>query len=163
MGLDMSGLALFTLFHVLLSIAGIVAGFVVLFGLWQGKSMGRWTTAFLFFTAATTFTGFLFPFKTITPALMVGTISTLLLVLAVVARYTFHMKGYWRSTYIVSALTAFYLNCFVFVVQAFMKVPALHLLAPNGNELPFALAQGAVLLFFLATGVWAIRRLRPAL
>lgn len=159
----MSGLLLFTLFHVALSIAAIAAGFVVVYGLLNGRSMGRWTMVFLAFTAATTFTGFLFPFHGFTPALGTGIVSTVALVIAAAARYRFSMAGRWRSVYIVSALVSLYLNCFVFVVQAFQKVPALRALAPNGNEPPFAATQGVVLLSFLILGYLSVKWFRGEL
>lgn len=151
----------FTFFHVLLSIAGMVTGVVVVFGLLNGRSMGRWTFAFLITTAATTLTGFLFPFHGFTPALGVGILSSLLLALAVVARYPFAMAGLWRSVYVTSAITALYLDWFVFVVQSFQKVPALHALAPNGNEPVFAGVQGVVLLSFVLAGYFSVKRFRP--
>jgi hypothetical protein len=50
----------------------------------------------------------------------------------------------------------------VLVVQAFLKVPALHALAPQGKEPPFVLAQGLVLVLFVIAGILAVRRFRPA-
>jgi drug/metabolite transporter (DMT)-like permease len=58
----------------------------------------------------------------------------------------------------VTALAAFYLNVFVLVVQAFLRVPGLHAVAPTQAEPPFAIAQGAVLLFFAVLTVTALRR-----
>jgi hypothetical protein len=55
-------------------------------------------------------------------------------------------------------MVAFYFNVFVLVVQSFMKVPVLHALAPTQSEPPFAIAQGAVLLVFIAAGTLAVRR-----
>lgn len=57
---------------------------------------------------------------------------------------------------------ALYLNVFVAVVQAFLKIPALHALAPNGNEPPFAIAQGVVFALFVWLGVRAVKLFRPA-
>ena len=54
-----------------------------------------------------------------------------------------------------------YLNCFVLVVQAFLKIPALNALAPQGNEPPFAVAQGIVLVLFVIAGYLSVRRFRP--
>ena len=156
----MSGLVLFTLFHVALSVAAIVLGLVTVYGLINGRRMGRLTAWFLVFTAATTFTGFLFPCHGFTPALGVGIVSTLILVLAVAARYRFHMAGAWRAIYITSAITALYLNCFVFVVQSFQKVPALHALAPDGSGSIFAGVQAVVLLSFAVVGYAAVKRFR---
>jgi hypothetical protein len=156
----MSGLVAFTIFHVVLSFVAIGLGFVTVYGLLNGRRMGRFTAWFLIFTAATTFTGFLFPFKGFTPALGTGIVSSVLLVLAVVARYRFKMAGHWRAVYITSAIAAFYLNCFVFVVQAFQKVPALHALAPDGAGPVFAGVQAVVLLTFVVVGYAAVKRFR---
>ena len=46
------------------------------------------------------------------------------------------------------------------MVQAFGKLPALHALAPNGSEPPFAIAQGLTLVIFVALGALALRRFR---
>jgi hypothetical protein len=50
----------------------------------------------------------------------------------------------------------------VLIVQLFLKVPALHAFAPNGNELPFAIAQGAVLVVFIALGTAAAIRFKAS-
>ncbi len=47
------------------------------------------------------------------------------------------------------------------VVQSFQKIPALHALAPKGNEPPFAVAQGALLLVFVVIGIVSVRRFHP--
>ena len=46
-------LGAFTLFHVLLSLAGIISGFVVAFGLLTAKRLEGWTAVFLWTTVAT--------------------------------------------------------------------------------------------------------------
>jgi hypothetical protein len=80
--------------------------------------------------------------------------------LAVAARYRFQMVGNWRALYVVSTVTAIYLDWFVFVVQAFLKIPPLHALAPHGNEPVFGVVQGAVLLSFVIAGYFAVKRFR---
>jgi hypothetical protein len=57
---------------------------------------------------------------------------------------------------------ALYLNVFVGVVQTFQKVPFFHALAPTQTEPPFALAQGIVLIAFLALGIAAAKKFRPS-
>ncbi|WP_322990839.1 MULTISPECIES: hypothetical protein [unclassified Hoeflea] len=155
------GMTPFTLFHVLLSLIGIASGLVVLYGWLQSQRMPGWTAIFLFTTIATTLTGFLFPFKGFTPAIDVGIISTVILIVALVALYHYHLAGHWRTIFIISAMAALYFNCFVLVVQAFVKIPALHSLAPNGSEPPFAVTQAVVLIGFLAAGYMAVRRYHP--
>ena len=79
----------------------------------------------------------------------------------VLALYTFKLRAGWRAVFAVGATLSLYFNVFVLVAQAFQKMPSLHVLAPNGSEPPFAVAQGVVLLAFIAIGVMATRRFRP--
>ena len=152
----------FTAIHVLLSLIGIVSGFVVLFGLITANGMSGWTLLFLVTTVATSATGFFFPFHGFTPALGVGILSMFILIAAIAARYRFHLSGPWRWVYVVCVVIALYFNSFVLVVQAFLKIPGLHVSAPTGSERPFALAQGLVLAFYLLTGALAIKGFRRA-
>ncbi|MGH8238174.1 MAG: hypothetical protein ACREXP_14295 [Steroidobacteraceae bacterium] len=152
----------FTLVHVVLSLIGIVAGLAVLFGLLRNNPLDNWTLWFLVTTVATTLTGFLFPFRGFTPAIGTGIVSSLALAATLPARYTFQLAGSWRWIYVVGAVVSLYLNCFVLVVQAFLKVPALHALAPQGTEPPFVLTQGLVLVLFVIAGFLAVRRFHPA-
>lgn len=152
----------FTLFHVALSLAGILAGTVVMLGMLRARRLPGWTALFLSTTLATTLTGFLFPFNGFTPALGVGVVSTLVLAITLWALYGRHLSGRWRTLYVVGAVLSQYLNVFVLVVQSFQKIPALHLLAPTQKEPPFAIAQGCVLLLFVVVGIAAIKRFRVA-
>jgi hypothetical protein len=151
----------FTQIHVVLSLIGIVAGLVALFGMFRNKPLNGWTLIFIVTTVATTLTGFLFPFKGFTPAIGTGIVSSVVLAVTVLARYAFNMIGAWRWIYVVTAVVSLYLNCFVLVVQGFLKVPALHALAPQGNEPAFALTQGLVLVLFVIAGFIAVRRFHP--
>ena len=72
------------------------------------------------------------------------------------------MAGAWRSTYVVSAVMALYLNCFVLVAQAFLKAPALHALAPTGTEPPFLVTQLIVLVIFIGLTILAVKRFKIA-
>ena len=152
----------FTLLHVVLSLIGIVAGLVALFGMFRNNPLKGWTLVFLVTTVATTLTGFMFPFRGFTPAIGTGIVSSLVLAPTIVARYTFNLAGPWRWIYVVGAVVSLYLNCFVLVVQAFLKIPALHALAPQGTEPAFVLAQGLVLVLSVISGFIAVRRFRPA-
>jgi hypothetical protein len=153
-------LATFTVVHVLISLVAIASGFVVVFGLLAGKSRGGWTALFLTTTVLTSVTGFGFPFDHLLPSHKVGIISLVVLAIAILARYAFHLAGGWRSVYAVGATLALYLNFFVLVVQSFEKAPALHELAPTGTEPPFLVAQLVVLTGFLALGTLATIRFR---
>src|SRR6266705_1471497 len=85
----------YTFVHVLLSLAGIGSGFVVLYGLIARKQLNGWSAIFLATTVATSVTGFGFPFHQLLPSHIVGIISLLVLMLAILARYVFHLAGRW--------------------------------------------------------------------
>jgi hypothetical protein len=156
------GSTAFVIFHTAISLIAILTGLVVLRGLIRNEALNGWTLWFLVTTVATTLTGFLFPFKGFTPAIGTGIVSTVVLAATIPALYAFHLAGAWRWIYVVGAVFSLYLNCFVLVVQSFLKIPALNALAPQGNEPPFALAQGVVLVLFVIAGYLAVRRFRPA-
>src|SRR5438105_13186940 len=126
----------FTLVHVMVSLVGIVSGFVVVFGLLAGKRLDRWTALFLTSTVVTSVTGFLFPFDHLLPSHKVGIISLVALAIAILARYPMQLAGGWRRTYVLSAVLSLYLNVFVLVVQLFLKVPSLKALASTQQEPP---------------------------
>ncbi len=153
-------LAAYTLIHVLISLAGIASGLVVLFGLMAGRELKGWTGVFLSTTVATSVTGYGFPFHQLLPSHIVGAISLVVLAAAVAARYGFHLRGAWRRVYVICAALALYLNVFVAVVQAFLKVPALRALAPQQTEPPFVVSQGIVLVVFVVLGIVAALRFR---
>ena len=155
------GLQPFTFVHVLISLVGIVSGFVVLFGLLGSKRLEGWTGLFLVTTVATSVTGFGFPIDIILPSHIVGIISLVVLAVAIIARYAFRLAGLWRSIYVIGAGIALYLNVFVLIVQLFRKVPALQALAPTQSEPPFALTQGAVLVVFVVAVIAAAIRFHP--
>lgn len=150
----------FTSIHVVISLVGIASGFVVLFGLLTGRRLNSWTVLFLASTAATSLTGFFFPFHGITPAIVVGAISMVLLAGAVFARYARHLAGASRWIYIVTAMISLYLNVFVLIVQLFEKVPALKALAPTQSEPPFLVAQLFALVAFILLIILAAIRFR---
>jgi hypothetical protein len=150
-----------TFIHTLLSLIGIVAGFVVLAGFFDSTRREGWTALFLITTIATSVTGFAFPFTKLLPSHIVGILSLIVLAIACVARYASRLKGASRWIYVVTALIALYLNVFVLVVQAFLKIPALKALAPTQSEPPFLIAQGIVLVLFAYVGSRAALRYHP--
>ena len=150
----------FTLIHVLISLVGIGSGLTVMYGFLTNQRLDRWTAVFLFTTALTSLTGFLFPFTVVTPAIKLGIISVVVLALAIVTRYLLHLT--WRKTYVIAACMVLYFNVFVLVVQSFEKVPPLKAIAPTQKEPPFVIAQVALLLFFVVLTTFAVKRFRTA-
>ncbi len=124
------------------------------------------TAIFLLFTILTSATGFLIPpllSEKLLPSHIVGALSLVLLAIACIALYGMKLSGAWRWIYAVTALLSLYLNVFVLVIQGFLKVPALHALAPGeppGGPV-FAVVQLIVLVFFVIVIIGAVRRFRP--
>ncbi len=154
-------IAAFTRLHVAISLIAIVSGLVVLLAMFVSSDVAGLTAVFLATTVLTSVTGFFFHTEKLLPSQVVGGLSLVLLAAAIAALYGFGLEGPWRAIYVITAVASLYLNVFVLVVQSFLKVPALHALAPKGNEPPFAIAQGILLLLFLALGFLAVRSFHP--
>ena len=111
--------------------------------------------------AGTSLTGFMFPFVSVTPAIVTGIIASLILIVALLALYKHRLAGRWRVVYVATAVASLYLNMFVFIVQSFQKVSFLRPYAPTGAEPPFLIAQVTTLVAFILLGVMAARRFHP--
>jgi hypothetical protein len=153
--------AAFTQFHVILSLIGIASGIVVVLAMLGANRLPALTAIFLATTVATSVTGFMFHFASFGPPEIVGVISLVALGLAILALYVNKLAGAWRWIYVAAAVFSLYLNVFVGVVQTFQKVAFFHALAPTQTEPPFAVAQGIVLVAFIALGVVAAKKFRP--
>ena len=154
-------LSLFTTIHVVISLIGIVAGFIALFEMIANKPLGFWNQIFLWTTIATSITGFGFPFTGVTPGIIVGILSLIVLAVALIALYSKHLGGAWRWTYVLTAAIALWFNVFVLVVQSFQKIGFLQALAPTQSEPPFMVAQGVALVLTAALGAFAARKFHP--
>jgi hypothetical protein len=151
----------FTLLHVVITLIAIGSGLVAVGGMFASHRLPGTTALFLFTTALTSVTGFLFPIHGFTPALGVGAVACVILAVALLAYYGKRLTGAWRWIYVVSAIASLYLNVFVLVAQSFNKVAALNALAPTQSEPPFAIAQVSVLLIFMLIGIFAAIKFRP--
>jgi hypothetical protein len=154
-------LSTFTQMHVVISLIGIFAGLIVLFGMLRAKRLNRWTALFLVTTVLTSVTGFFFPFTKFGPPHVFGVLSLIVLAVAIPALYVYRLAGSWRWLYVSGAVVALYFNVFVGVVQAFQKLSFLNPLAPTQSEPPFFVAQGVVLVLFVIFGVVAVRSFHP--
>jgi hypothetical protein len=151
-----------TLSHVAISLVAIASGLIVAYGLLTANRMRGMTLLFLVTTIATNVTGFFFHRDQVLPSQIVGGISLIVLALTCAALYVYDLRRSWRAVYAAGAVMCLYLNVFVLVAQLFLKIPALHELAPKGSEPPFAIAQGVVLVLFVVLGILAVRRFRPS-
>jgi hypothetical protein len=150
----------FTWFHTILSLVAIVAGLIVVIGLFKGTRLPNWTAMFMLTAFGTSATGFGFggPF---TESHWTGVVALIVLAVAYLALYVRKLGGAWRWVYAASAVLSLYFLVFVLIAQFFKKVPALQALAPTLSEPPFLYAQVANLLVFLILMVLAARAYHP--
>jgi hypothetical protein len=127
--------------HIIISLVGILSGFLVLYGLLTGRPFGGWTALFLATTVLTSVTGFALPPFGFDPARAVGVISLVLLTIAVAALYAFRLAGAWRWMYIGSAVAALYLNVFVAGANP-IRAPVSHRSARRAHGLRRARCSG---------------------
>jgi hypothetical protein len=161
--------ATFTTVHVIITLIAIASGVIVVIGMLGAHRLPGWTALFLATTVLTSVTGFLFPIHGFTPALGVGALSCVLLLLALIGLYGMRLAGAWRWVYVITAIAALYFNVFVLIVQSFEKIAALNARAPQIGppfaepaNTHFAIAQGVALVVFVLLGFLAVVRFRPA-
>jgi len=151
----------FTILHVIITLVAIGSGLIVVGGMFASNRLPLTTALFLFTTALTSVSGFLFPIHGFTPALGVGIVACVVLAIALIALYKERLVGPWRWIYVITAVVSLYLNVFVLVVQSFVKVSALNALAPTQTEPPFAVTQAAVLAIFVLITLIAVIKFQP--
>jgi hypothetical protein len=150
-----TALILFTIFHVLLSLVGILAGLIAITGFLRGRIAPTSNRVFLWTTGLTSITGFFFPFRGMTPGIMIGIVCSVTLACSLVAR----RRGAPR-TYIATVCFAETLNVVVLITQCFEKISVLHSLAPTGHEPIVAVLQIFSLVAFGILALIAIKKVR---
>jgi hypothetical protein len=152
-------LHVFTLLHVVISLVAIASGFVAILAL-AGDRLSGLTALFLITTALTSITGFLFPFHGVTPGIVLGILSMIILLPAVIALYGGKLAGGWRGSYIACAALALWFNVFVLFAQIFANVPALKAIAPTQSSPVFGATQLVVLIVFIVLTIRAFKGFR---
>jgi Na+/H+ antiporter NhaC len=146
---------------VAISLVGIVTGFIVVYGMHASKRYPMCTAIFLATTVLTCATGYFFPFEKVLPSHVVGAICLVILAVALLAVYAYRFAGHWRAAYVASAVAALYLNSFVLVVQAFLKVAFLREIAPTQQSPGFIIAQALLLVAFVGIGLLVLKSFHP--
>lgn len=155
------GMTTYGFVHMVLSLLTLISGLAVVAGLLAAMQL-KTLTAFYFASAvATTLTGFGF-LGHLSIAHLLGGIALGLLLVALLARYAFHLAGAWRAVYAIVAVLSVWSFVFFAIGEAFLRIPMLKATAPKLAELPFWLAQGAGLTLFLALAAAAAFRFRPS-
>ena len=150
--------------HVVICFIALLAGISVLVALCSGRHQPTMATVLLVSSAIISLTGFVLPSPpgtpTPDPARVLGVIELMVVAIAALALYVYHLAHAWRGVYAVTVVLAIYFNVFVAVTQAFLKIGFLHAFAPTGKEPPFLVTQLLVLALFVVIGVLAFRHFR---
>ncbi|MDB5532283.1 MAG: hypothetical protein JWO28_598 [Hyphomicrobiales bacterium] len=149
----------FTGFHTWLSLIALASGALLIVDLLTSRLASRLTILFFVTAVAANVTGFLLPFTGFLPSHGVGIISSLTLLLALLARYGFHLAGAWRWLYAVCFVVGVYFLAFVAIAQIFQKVPALAAM----GQTPFAIAETALLIIAIVLAIKAAKAYRPTM
>ncbi|HTR88032.1 MAG TPA: hypothetical protein VMI56_26350 [Reyranella sp.] len=153
----------YTVVHVLISLVAIIAGLALLRRIIDHRPFGGWNRVFMVTIVATCLTGFLFPFHHMTPGIVLGILTLLVLALAVYALEVKLLMGRWAAVYVYSVVAALYFDFFVAIVQSFQKIPYLRVRAPTQTEPPFLITQLVILVVLVLVGFFAQRRFRRTL
>lgn len=148
-----TSLAVFTAFHVTVSLFGLAFGLPAVLRLFGVAFSPVWTALFLVCAGLTTITGFMFPFAGATPAFVTGIVAGLVLVMVLAA----HFLGRWRAVHAGGIVASLYFLVFVTVAQIFAKTAVVND-AGKVAGLAFAASELAVLLVFVLIGVKAVKR-----
>jgi len=152
----------FTSLHVTISLVAIASGAAVIGGLLANQLYRRWNSLFLATASLTSITGFAFPNAHITPGIIVGVLSLIVLILAAIALYVRHLDGAFRATFVLSTTVALYFEIFVLVAQLFRHVALLAALDRTGTGPAFAVTQSLVLALFTWLGITGFKRFKTA-
>lgn len=150
------GVVVLTVVHVGLSVAALLLGGAAIARFARQVSLRA--SAFLYVAAGATVTGFMFPFHGITPAILIGLVSSAVLIVTLLVRVRAERRQRrWMQVFVCGVVISEYLLVFVSIAQAFGKIPLLHALAPTLKEAPFVFAQGLALFTFIFIGALAWR------
>lgn len=154
----MFDLLTYTIIHTVISLLALVAGVALLFGFAAGQpkpGLANTTLALLFLTTAT---GFGFPFEKFLPSHLFGILSVIAMAVIIWSRWSRGLEN-GAKAYVISLAFAIYLDAFVTVVQAFLKIPFLNALAPTQESPVFLVSQAILLVAFVLLGRAAVRGL----
>jgi hypothetical protein len=153
------GLSTLGFVHTALSLVALASGLIVVGGLVAGRRFDGWTAVYFATAVATDATGFALP-RNFDIVHWLGLAMAASLVIAVLARYLFRLAGPWRPIFAAATVVSVYVLVFFTIGEAFLRIPALHALAPNLTEMPFALAQLVGMVVFGGLAVAAAVKFR---
>lgn len=136
--------------HVAMSLVGLFAGYLCVFGLFLGKVRSGWTATSVTMTVTTSIMGVLFSQNQIIPVHVVSLVSSL--GLAATTYDLVSKPGVWRDHLYVGAACSLALNLFVGTTQAFQAIPLLEATAQAQGDPFFVLLKISITGLILLLG-----------
>lgn len=100
--------------HLAICFIALLAGALVLIALCRGRHQPTWAAVLLLSTALVSLTGFPLPSPpgtpTPDPARVVGVIELVLVLIAAITLYLYHLARFWRAVYLVTITLAVYFS-----------------------------------------------------
>jgi drug/metabolite transporter (DMT)-like permease len=147
--------------HTLISLAAIASGVLAVRDLLRSRAVSAPIILFLGLAVVTSLSGFVLPFRSVTPAVAVAIVALAILAAVLLAATQLRRSRVWQFVFAGGIVASLYLLVFVGIVQAFAKIAELHSAAPTQSEPPFLVTQIAGLLGFVLLEVVATRSFRP--
>lgn len=156
----MSGLAVFTMAHAVISCLALATGLVVCGRMLSHQALGAWPRNFFVLAFASSTSGFFFPITELKPSHLIGIASLFVLGLTLRGYYVAHQHGAWRAVYRAGVIVSTYFLALVALSQAFAKVPSIWRINDTGHSNAALAAHTALLA--LAVGVFALSFRHPS-
>jgi hypothetical protein len=147
-----------TVFHVVCGMAGVGLGAMVLFGLFNGKVLDKFTVLFLQLSLAASIAGLLFQLHPLMPAQKVSMLSVYVSGVAIIAWRKFKLTGVWSAIFAFTATIVLCLDVLMIVIQAFKWIVRVSAYEASQSTSPLLVTQLLVMGLFVVLGVWAARK-----
>jgi len=155
----MSGLAVFTMAHAVISCLALATGLMVCVRMLTHRASGGWPRNFFVLAFATSTSGFFFPITELKPSHLIGVVSLFVLGLTLRGYYVAHQHGTWRAAYRAGVVASTYLLALVAVNQALAKIPSLWQMSQTAHSNAAVVAHAGLLA--LAAGAFALSFRHP--
>ncbi len=153
-------LGVLKLVHILFGLIGLGTGIMVLFGMFAGELLEKWSAIFLKCSLAVGVTGLLFPAYYFLPTHWAAMLQIYISAMAVLAWRRFRLAGVWALIFALSIIFTLCLNILVAIAHIFDYLPVFKMLAPAQPKLLFLIIESIVMLFFKGLGIFTVMRYR---
>ncbi len=153
-------LGLLKLVHILFGLIGLGAGVIVLFGMFAGAQIDRWSAIFLKCALAVGVTGLLFPAHCFLPTHRAAMLEIYASAMAVLAWRRYRLAGVWALIFALSILVTLCLDILVVIAHIFDYLPVFKILAPTESKQLFLITELVVMLLFAGLGMFTVKRFR---